>query len=144
MPDFFTPDIMRMVERVLTVAGGILAVYLAYRLFSIATIRNEPGPRFKSALVEFGVCRVAPAVFFAGLGAYILYASLEKPVASPYASANAPPILTVAEWDRLAAAIDKLPTRAERDDAKRLLATARAKSSRGGTTGSVDRRPGSS
>jgi hypothetical protein len=142
MPDFFAPDVMRMLERVLVVCGGILAVYLAYRLFQIATIPDQTGARFKSALVEFGICRVVPAVFFAGLGAYVLYASLEKPVAASYAAANIPPILTAAEWDRLGAAIDRLP-RAERDDAKKLLATARARS-RSGTTGSVDRRPGSS
>jgi hypothetical protein len=142
MPDFFAPDVMRMLERVLVVCGGILAVYLAYHLFQIATIPDQAGPKFKSALVEFGICRLAPAVFFAGLGAYVLYASLEKPVSPSYASTNSPPILTSAEWDRLGAAIDRLP-RADRDDAKKLLATARARS-RGGTTGTVDRRPGAS
>jgi hypothetical protein len=140
MPDFLTPDVMRMLERILVVCGGILAVYLAYRLFQIATIPDQAGPRFKSALVEFGLCRLAPAIFFAGLGAYVLYASFEKPVSASYASANSPPILTPAEWDRLGAAVDKLP-RADRDDAKRLLAAARARS-RSGTTGSVDRRAG--
>ena len=142
MPDFLASDIMRLLERVVVVGGGILAVYLAYRMFSIATIRDEPGPKFKSALVEFAVCRVAPAVFFACLGAYVFYASFEKPVSFSFVSANAAPILTSAEWDRLGTAIDKLP-RAEREDAKRLLATARARS-RTGATGSIDRRPGSS
>ena len=142
MPDFLTADVMRMLERVLVVCGGVLAVYLAYRLFQIATIPDQAGPKFKSALLEFGICRLAPAVFFAGLGAYVLYAALEKPVSPSFAAANVPPILTPAEWDRLGAAIDRLP-RAERDDAKKLLATARARS-RSGTTGSVDRRPGSS
>jgi hypothetical protein len=138
MPDFLTPDVMRMLERVLVVGGGILAVYFAYRLFQIATIPDQAGPRFKSALLEFGICRLAPAIFFAALGGYVLYASLEKPVSA--AAANNPPILTAAEWDRLGAALDRLP-RAERDDAKRLLATARSRS-RSGTTGTV--RAGSS
>jgi hypothetical protein len=138
MPDFLAPDVMRMLERVLVVCGGILAVYFAYRLFQIATVPDQAGPKFKSALVEFGICRLAPAVFFAGLGAYVLYASLEKPVSS--AATNSPPILTAAEWDRLAAALDRLP-RADRDDAKKLLATARARS-RSGPTGTV--RAGSS
>jgi hypothetical protein len=139
MPDFLAPDIMRLLERVAVVGGGILAVYLAYRLFSVATIADEPGPKFKSALVEFAVCRIAPAVFFAALGAYVLYASLEKPVSVSYASANISPILTSAEWDKLGAAIEKLP-KAERDDARKLLAAARARS-RGGATGSIERRP---
>jgi ketopantoate reductase len=91
MQDLFAADIMRMLERILVVGGGILAVYFAYRL-SLA------------------------------------------------ASADGQPILTSAEWDRLATSIDKLP-RAERDDAKKLIATARARS-RQNSTGSIDRRPG--
>lgn len=141
MPDFLAPDILRLLERVVVVGGGILAVYLAYRLFSTASIRSEPGPKFKSAIVEFAVCRVTPAVFFAALGAYVFYASFEKPVFLSSESANAAPILTAAEWDRLGAAVDKLP-RAERDEARKLIAAARARS-RTGATGSV-RRPGSS
>jgi hypothetical protein len=139
MQDFFAADIMRMLERILVVGGGILAVYFAYRLFQIATIRDASGDNFKTALVEFGLCRVAPAVFFAAFGAYVFYISLDKSVPLA-ASADGQPILTSAEWDRLATSIDKLP-RAERDDAKKLIATARARS-RQNSTGSIDRRPG--
>jgi hypothetical protein len=139
MQDFLAADVMRMLERVLLVGGGILAVYFAYRLFQIATIRDANGDNFKTALVEFGLCRVAPAIFFAAFGAYILYTALDKPV-SLAASADGMPILSASEWDRLASSIDKLP-RADRDDAKKLLATARARA-RQNATGSI--RPGSS
>jgi hypothetical protein len=141
MQDVLAADIMRMLERILVVGGGILAVYFAYRLFQIATLRDASDANFKTALVEFGLCRVAPAVFFAAFGAYVFYTALDKPV-SLSSPADGLPILSAAEWDRLASSIDKLP-RADRDDAKKLLATARARA-RQNATGSIERRPGTS
>jgi hypothetical protein len=48
---------MRMLERIVVVLGGVLSMYLGFRLFQV-----------KAAVAEFSVSRVGPGVFFAFFG----------------------------------------------------------------------------
>jgi hypothetical protein len=79
MLGLLAPEIMRMLERILVVCGGILCVYLGYLLFHIAVLKQESAGKFQSALFEFTATEVGPGVFFALFGAYILYGSLNHP-----------------------------------------------------------------
>jgi|SRR5215475_9614256 len=77
---FLDPEIVRSVERVIIVCGGILAIYLGYGLFKIATIKHDGAGRMKSDLFEFSVTKVGPGVFFALFGAAILWVALKSPI----------------------------------------------------------------
>jgi hypothetical protein len=43
-------EMLRMVERIIVALGGILSVYLGYRVFIVATVNSDSGGTFKSAL----------------------------------------------------------------------------------------------
>jgi len=62
-----------MVERAVVVLGGILSIYLGYRLFQsgITTLQGE-AQAFGITLKSF-----APGLFFAALGAYVLVTALK-------------------------------------------------------------------
>lgn len=64
---------LRMVERAVVVLGGILSIYLGYRLFQsgITTLQGE-AQAFGITLKSF-----APGLFFAALGAYVLVTALK-------------------------------------------------------------------
>jgi hypothetical protein len=79
LDDVYLPEVIRSLERVLVVAGGILSIYLGCRLFHIAQIAESSQGKFKASIVEFTVSRVGPGVFFALFGAWILYTSLATP-----------------------------------------------------------------
>ena len=85
------PEIMRMVERIIVVFGGILSIYLGYLLFHLAHLKSESGGKFKTDVFEFTVSKVGPGVFFALFGAYVLYASLSHSI-STTETTNAPVI----------------------------------------------------
>ena len=53
--DHLTPELMRMFERQLIVAGGILAIYLGYRLFHLARISQESSGKIKTKLLVEGI-----------------------------------------------------------------------------------------
>jgi hypothetical protein len=74
------PEVLRSIERLLVVLGGILAVYFGYRLFSVATIRQDAAGKLKTSIFEFSATKVGPGVFFALFGAWVLYSSLNAPV----------------------------------------------------------------
>jgi len=77
--------ILRMLERSLIVAGGIISIYLGYRMFVLG-IDNPQGSAsaFGVQLKNFG-----PGLFFAALGAVILITtmkaaiSVESPMTTP-------------------------------------------------------------
>jgi hypothetical protein len=75
-------DILRMFERIVIALGGILSIFLGYRLFMIATpdVRPTSGGSFKSALFTMSLSKVGPGVFFALFGAYILVTGISKQI----------------------------------------------------------------
>jgi hypothetical protein len=74
------PDVMRMIERLAIVAGGIVAIYLGYRLFVIANLPSESGAKLKVKAVEITVTKIGPGIFFAALGSYILWTAMTQPI----------------------------------------------------------------
>jgi hypothetical protein len=71
-----TPELMRGLERFLTVLGGILAIYLGYRLFIVASIPQESSGKVRTKAFEFAISKVGPGVFFASFGAWVLYTAV--------------------------------------------------------------------
>ena len=76
-----SPEELRMVERLIVTCGGIVSIYLGYRLFFIASVRNDSEASFKlGEAIDAGMKRVAPGIFFALFGAWILHTSLTEKV----------------------------------------------------------------
>jgi hypothetical protein len=69
-------ETLRMAERIIISLGGILSIFLGYRLFYIASLKNDSGAEFKSALFSGSFTKVGPGVFFALFGAYIMLTSI--------------------------------------------------------------------
>src|SRR5262245_60510624 len=69
-------EMFRMIERIIISLGGILSVYLGYKLFYIATVKTDSGGSFKSALFSASFTKVGPGVFFALFGAYVMATSI--------------------------------------------------------------------
>ena len=69
-------EILRMVERLIIALGGILSIFLGYKLFYIAAVKSDSGADFKSALFSASFTKVGPGVFFALFGAYIMSTSI--------------------------------------------------------------------
>lgn len=71
----FTP-MLRMLERSLIVAGGILAIYLGYKLFVLGIDKSQgAASAFGVELKNFG-----PGLFFAALGAVILVTTMRASI----------------------------------------------------------------
>ena len=72
--------ILRMLERSLIVAGGILAIYFGYRLFTLGIDKAQgEATAFGISLRNFG-----PGLFFAALGAVILVTSMRAAIRTGY------------------------------------------------------------
>jgi hypothetical protein len=70
-------ETLRMLERIIVVFGGILSVFLGYRLFLLADTKSDSDGTFRLADVfDAGFKRVGPGIFFAFFGASVLYSSL--------------------------------------------------------------------
>lgn len=69
-------ETLRMAERIIISLGGILSIFLGYRLFYIASLKTDSGAEFKSALFSASFTKVGPGVFFALFGAYIMLTSI--------------------------------------------------------------------
>jgi len=68
--------LLRMVERSLIVAGGILAIYLGYKLFVLGIDKSQgAASAFGVELKNFG-----PGLFFAALGAVILVTTMRASI----------------------------------------------------------------
>lgn len=68
--------IFRMIERSLIVTGGILAIYLGYKLFTLGIDKTQgEASAFGVSLRNFG-----PGLFFAALGAVILVTSMRAAI----------------------------------------------------------------
>ena len=73
-----TIAIMRMVQLILGVMAGFGCIYLGYRLFALAMTRPNSG-KFK--IPGFGEVnlRAAPGIFFAVIGAIIIWVCVARP-----------------------------------------------------------------
>jgi hypothetical protein len=107
-------DIMRMAERILVVAGGILCIFLGYRLFSIARLQQSGSGKFKTQVFEFTATKVGPGVFFALFGAYVLFTSLTTLVRTEVSIESETAARDIA---RLATLSSNLPQKEDRDAA---------------------------
>jgi hypothetical protein len=123
----FAPEVLRMIERIIVVCGGVLCIFLGYLLFRIAALRQDSSGKFKSAFFELTATKVGPGVFFALFGAYILYGSLNHPISSEFTnsvdSSGAPLEARVAAIAKLTDLASKLPTPEDRTAAEAALKT---------------------
>jgi hypothetical protein len=69
-------EVLRLFERIIIALGGVLSIWLGYKLFSIAEIKADSNASFKSSAITISMTKIAPGVFFALFGAYVLYASI--------------------------------------------------------------------
>ncbi len=68
--------VLRMVERSLIVAGGILSIYLGYKLFVLGVDKSQgQASAFGVELKNFG-----PGLFFAALGAVVLITTMRAAI----------------------------------------------------------------
>lgn len=94
---FLTP-LLRMLERSLIVVGGILAIYLGYKLFVLGIDKSQgAASAFGIELKNFG-----PGLFFAALGAVILVTTMRAsikvgPDTGAQTSEGTPPAAEVAQ-----------------------------------------------
>lgn len=74
-------SLARGLERVLTVAAGVLAIYCGYRLFSrFPAARTDSSGRVELPGVKVVFARVGPGLLFAALGIAVLAVSLRSPI----------------------------------------------------------------
>jgi hypothetical protein len=67
---------LRLFERLVIALGGILSIWLGYKLFSVAEIKAESSGSFKSSVANITMTKVGPGVFFALFGAFVLYTGI--------------------------------------------------------------------
>jgi hypothetical protein len=124
------PFTMRMFERLLIVAGGILSIYFGYRLFSITANHAATGT-LKSQLAEISISKVGPGVFFALFGAYIINGASTNP--TPYYRAehrvesSADEAASEKLLASLASIIKTVPKDADRIAAEQILSSMQTK-----------------
>lgn len=71
---------MRMLERIIAVLIGGLAIYLGYRLFFHLPFENNHEGQLELPGVKIVLSRVGPGVFFAAFGSLVLYYSFTEEV----------------------------------------------------------------
>lgn len=66
--------VLRMLERIIIVIGGIVTIYLGYRLFTLGIDKTQ------GEAIAFGVTlrNFGPGIFFAAIGAAVLMASVQS------------------------------------------------------------------
>jgi hypothetical protein len=62
MDAFLSAEMMRMLERIIVVIGGVAAIVLGYRLFALADIRQDSSGKWKSALFEASFTPIGPGL----------------------------------------------------------------------------------
>jgi hypothetical protein len=70
---------LRLAERILIAAGGILSVYLGYKLFYVSSLKEGSGS-LKSSLFDVSLTKVGPGIFFALFGSFVMVTSLNASV----------------------------------------------------------------
>ena len=72
--------LLGVLERFVIDAGGILSIFLGFKLFFVSELKSESGGRFSSQLFSLSLTKVGPGVFFALFGAYVLATTLNRPI----------------------------------------------------------------
>lgn len=73
-------SILRMLERIIVVVIGGIAIYLGYRLFFHLPFERSHKGELELPGVKIVLSRVGPGVFFAAFGSIVLYYSLTEEV----------------------------------------------------------------
>jgi hypothetical protein len=89
-------EALRMFERIIIAFGGILSVFLGYRLFFLAGAASDSGGRFKTSLITMSMTKVGPGVFFALFGAYVLVTGLTASIKTEIGLTSAPTAIAAA------------------------------------------------
>ncbi len=71
---------LRILERLVIYIGGIVCIYLGYRLFYLSNQNESDGLFNFKNITTMGLKRIGPGVFFALFGSWILYTSLTSKV----------------------------------------------------------------
>lgn len=79
--------IVRALERLLIVVGGLMGMYLGYRLFYLTT-KSKSSAEVKGQTVRLKLSDIGPGIFFCGFGVSLLAYSLFKPVEVISSSGN--------------------------------------------------------
>ena len=88
--------IMRMVERIIAVLIGGLAIYLGYRLFFHLPFEHDHEGQLVLPGIKIVLSRVGPGVFFAAFGTVVLFYSITTPITvNDSITAEVPGSLTV-------------------------------------------------
>jgi len=120
MDAFLSPEMMRMYERIIVVIGGVVSIWLGYKLFSHAHIRQDGSGKWKSALFEVSFTRIGPGVFFALFGVYVLATSLNRPI--DLSTVERPiNVIALPQLEELGSIINKLPESEEKKQALELI-----------------------
>lgn len=88
--------ILRGTERIFIVLGGVLAIYLGYRLFHVDK-RRQGTLELEGKALTLKLSDVAPGVFFAALGACVLVTSMWQAVQHTVLTPVPGPELAVAQ-----------------------------------------------
>ncbi len=76
-----TPDLIRMIERLLVVIFGGMSIFLGYRLFCLLPFEKSSEGKFRlPGGTAVYLTKVGPGVFFALFGAVILSVSLHETI----------------------------------------------------------------
>lgn len=86
--EYEVADLMRMIERQLIVLGGILAIFLGYRLFRIVDIPPDSEGKLKTKLIEVTATKIGPGVFFAAFGVFVLWTSMNQQIRTTVTEGN--------------------------------------------------------
>ena len=82
--------LIRMAERSLIVLGGILSIYLGYKLFVIGIDR----PQGSASALGIELKNFGPGLFFAALGAVILVTTMKAAIRVDSGAGTAPPTVS--------------------------------------------------
>ena len=71
---------LRMLERVLAVTIGGIAIYFGYRLFALLPTQSDSAGKIELPGVSVVLSKVGPGVFFAAFGSFVLFKALQPVV----------------------------------------------------------------
>lgn len=72
--------LVRMLERILAVGVGAIAIYLGYRLFVLLPTQTDSAGKIELPGYSVVLSKVGPGVFFALFGSIVLYLSFTNPI----------------------------------------------------------------
>lgn len=117
--EHLSPELMRMIERQMIVLGGILAIFLGYRLFRLVNLPQESTGKLKTKIMEVTATKIGPGVFFAAFGVFVLWSAMSQQIRMLDSRGNdiqlqTLPAVTEGDLNRLREIVSYLPQSAER------------------------------